>query len=485
MATRPEDRMYRDTQLFIDGHWVDAQAGETLPVLNPATGEVIGKIAHARRADLDAALAAAERGQAIWRKTPARERAQVLLRAGALLRERAREIGTLMTLEQGKPLAEAILEVERSEDINAWMAGEAIRVYGRSIPSRAEDVTQMVVREPIGVVAAFTPWNFPINQLARKAAAAIAAGCAMIAKGPEETPASCAALVQAYADAGLPPGVLNLVYGVPAEISEYLIPHPLIRKVSFTGSTPVGKHLAALAGQHMKPVTMELGGHAPALVFADADPEVAARALAGAKFRNAGQICIAPTRFLIERQVYEPFVEAFTKAAESIKVAPGIEPGSQMGALANTRRLDAMERLTADAVEKGAKLRTGGRRLGNSGAFFAPTVLSDVPLDAAAMNEEPFGPMALLRPFDGLDEAVSEANRLPYGLAAYAFTGSLGTAQALSRRVESGMLSINHFGLALPETPFGGMKDSGYGFEGGTEAIEPYLQTRFVTVAGL
>lgn len=477
--------MYRDTQLFIDGHWVDAQVGETLPVLNPATGEEIGRIAHARRADLDLALAAAERGQATWRKTPARERAQVLLRAGALLRERSREIGALMTLEQGKPLAEAILEVERSEDINAWMAGEAIRIYGRSIPSRAEDVTQMVVREPIGVVAAFTPWNFPINQLARKAAAAIAAGCAMIAKGPEETPASCAALVQAYADAGLPPGVLNLVYGTPAEISEYLIPHPVIRKVSFTGSTPVGKHLAALAGQHMKPVTMELGGHAPAMVFADADPEAAARALAGSKFRNAGQVCIAPTRFLIERSAYEPFVEAFTKAAEAIKVGPGIEPGSQMGALANPRRLDAMERLTADAVDKGAKLRAGGRRLGNSGSFFAPTVLSDVPLDAAAMNEEPFGPMALLRPFDGLDEAVAEANRLPYGLAAYAFTGSLSTAQALSRRVESGMLSINHFGLALPETPFGGMKDSGYGFEGGTEAIEPYLQTRFVTVAGL
>ena len=477
--------MYRDTQLFIDGRWIDAEAKETLPVLNPATGEEIGRIAHARKADLDKALAAAERGQAIWRKTPARERAQVLLRAGALLRERSREIAGLMTLEQGKPLAESIMEVERAEDIHAWMAGEAIRIYGRSIPARAEDVTQMVVREPIGVVAAFTPWNFPINQLARKAAAAIAAGCAMIAKGPEETPASCAALIQAYADAGLPPGVLNLVYGAPAEISEYLIPHPLIRKVSFTGSTPVGKHLASLAGQHMKPVTMELGGHAPAMVFADADPVAAALALAGSKFRNAGQVCIAPTRFLIERPAYEPFVEAFVKAAEAIQVGPGIESGSQMGALANSRRLDAMERLTADAVEKGAKLRTGGRRIGNSGAFFAPTVLSDVPLDAAAMNEEPFGPLALLRPFDGLDEAVAEANRLPYGLAAYAFTGSLSTAQALSRRVESGMLSINHFGLALPETPFGGMKDSGYGFEGGAEAIEPYLQTRFVTVAGL
>ncbi|MGC1305128.1 MAG: NAD-dependent succinate-semialdehyde dehydrogenase, partial [Caulobacteraceae bacterium] len=418
-------------------------------------------------------------------RTPARERAQVLMRAGVLMRERAKEIGQLMVLEQGKILAEAVGETERVEDINNWLAGEAIRIYGRSISPRSENVSQMVVREPIGVVAAFTPWNFPLNQLARKAAAALAAGCAMIAKGPEEAPASCAALAQAYADAGLPPGVLNLVYGTPAEISEYLIPHPLVRKVSFTGSTAVGKHLASLAGKHMKPATMELGGHAPVLVFADADVQAAARAIGTAKFRNCGQTCITPTRLLIERPAYEPFVEAFTKVAEAIKVGPGLEPESKMGALANPRRLEAMERLTANAVEKGARLHTGGRRLGNSGNFFAPTVLSDVPLDAAAMNEEPFGPMALLRPFDSLDEAVAEANRLPYGLAAYAFTGSPTTAQAVARRVESGMVSINHFGLALPETPFGGVKDSGYGFEGGTEAIEPYLQTRFVTIADL
>jgi len=477
--------MYRDTQLFIDGRWTDAKGKETLPVHSPATGEVIGQVAHARIADLDLALEAAERGQAVWRRTPARDRAAIIRRAGVLMRERAEAIGRLMTMEQGKILVEAIGEVERTADTNEWLAGEAVRIYSRTIPSRAENVTQVALREPIGIVAAFTPWNFPVNQLARKAAAALAAGCAMIAKGPEETPASCAALVQAYADAGLPPGVLNLVYGTPAEISEYLIPHPLVRKVSFTGSTVVGKHLAALAGRHMKLTTMELGGHAPVLVFGDVDVEATARIISGAKYRNAGQTCITATRLLIERPIYEPFVEAFTKAAKAVKVGSGLDPSSQMGPVANPRRLDAMERLVADAVDKGARLTTGGRRIGNSGNFFEPTVLADIPLEAAAMNEEPFGPLALIRPFDTLDEATTEANRLPYGLAAYAFTTSPTTAQKVSRQVQSGMLSVNHFGLGLAETPFGGIKDSGYGSEGGSEAIEPYLQTRFVTMADL
>jgi succinate-semialdehyde dehydrogenase/glutarate-semialdehyde dehydrogenase len=321
--------------------------------------------------------------------------------------------------------------------------------------------------------------------MVRKLTGALAAGCAIIVKGPEETPASCAELVRAFADAGAPAGALNLVYGTPAEISGYLIPHPDIRKISFTGSTAVGRQLAAMAGQHLKLVTMELGGHAPVLVFADCDIEAAARALCGNKFRCSGQSCINPTRFLIEAPAYERFVQAFVDAAKAIKVGNGLDAASTMGPVANSRRLVAMQAFVADAIAKGAKLRLGGKRIGNVGNLFEPTVLSEVPLEARAMHEEPFGPVALMRPFGTLDEAIIEANRLPYGLAAYAFTRNARTARAVIERVQSGMVSINHFGLGHPEAPFGGVRDSGYGFEGGSEAIEAYLQTRFITVADL
>jgi succinate-semialdehyde dehydrogenase / glutarate-semialdehyde dehydrogenase len=344
---------------------------------------------------------------------------------------------------------------------------------------------QIVVKEPVGPVAAFTPWNFPINQAVRKISAALAAGCSVILKGPEETPASCAALVKCYADAGLPAGVLNLVFGVPAEISEYLIPHPVIRKITFTGSTPVGKKLAALAGQHMKRITMELGGHAPAIVFADADVDAAVKQLAGAKYRNAGQVCVSPTRFLVHESVYPHFVEGFVKVAKAVKVGDGLDPATRMGPLANSRRVGAMQMFVDDAVAKGAKLLAGGKRIGTEGYFFEPTVLSDVPAGARVMSEEPFGPIAPIVPFSSFDEVVAEANRLPYGLAAYAYTRSLKTANAIGAAFESGMVTINHMGLALPEVPFGGMKDSGYGSEGGSEAIEAYLNTKFITQLGI
>jgi succinate-semialdehyde dehydrogenase / glutarate-semialdehyde dehydrogenase len=349
------------------------------------------------------------------------------------------------------------------------------------IPARGEGISQIVVKEPVGPVAAFTPWNFPINQAVRKISAAVATGCSVIIKGPEETPASCAALVQAYLDAGLPAGVINLVFGVPAEISEYLIPHPTIRKISFTGSTVVGKHLASLAGAHMKRVTMELGGHAPAIVFDDADVDVAVKLLSANKFRNAGQVCVSPTRFLVQEKVYEPFVEKFVKAAKAIKVGDGLDKETRMGPLANARRIEAMERFITDAKAKGAKVETGGNRIGNKGFFFEPTVLTDVPRDAKIMNEEPFGPVAPITPFKDFDSVVSEANRLPYGLAAYAYTRSAKTAAAIGAAVETGMISINHHGLALPEVPFGGVKDSGYGTEGGADALDAYLVTKFVT----
>jgi succinate-semialdehyde dehydrogenase/glutarate-semialdehyde dehydrogenase len=342
-----------------------------------------------------------------------------------------------------------------------------------------------VVKEPVGPVAAFTPWNFPVSQAVRKIAAALATGCSIIVKPPEETPASPAALADIFRDAGLPDGVLNLVYGNPPDISGYLVPHPVIRKVSFTGSVPVGKHLAALAGQHMKRATMELGGHAPAIVFDDADLDKAAELLAASKFRNAGQVCVSPTRFLIQEQAYQPFLEKFVGRVKSIKVGDGLAEGTKMGPLVNERRVQAVDTLISEAVSQGAKLETGGKRIGNKGSFYEPTVLSGVTSDMRIMNEEPFGPVALVAPFSGFDDVIAEANRLPYGLAAYAFTSSAKTATALGQELETGMLTLNHLGLALPEVPFGGIKDSGYGSEGGTEALEAYLVTKFVSQSGV
>ena len=477
--------MYPDTSLFIDGAWTPSASRKTIPVLNPATGDPVGEVAHADREDLDRALAAAARGFETWRRMSAFERYKIMRRAADIIRSRVDEIAVIMTTEQGKPLMEAKLETALAPDLIDWFAEEGRRTYGRTIPARAEGIVQLVFKEPVGPVAAFTPWNFPINQAVRKISCALAAGCSIIIKGPEETPASCAALVRAFAEAGVPAGVINLVYGVPAEISEYLIPHPVIRKVSFTGSIPVGKHLASLAGKYMKRVTMELGDHAPAIVFDDADVDVAVKILAANKFRNAGQVCVAPTRFLIQEKVYDAFVDKFTAAAKAIKVGDGLDKDTRMGPLAHARRVDAMEAFVSDAVQKGAKLRTGGNRIGNKGFFFEPTVLTDVPLDARIMNEEPFGPVAAIRPFDTFESAVTEANRLAYGLAAYAYTRSAKTAAAIGAAIESGMVSINHHGLALPEVPFGGVKESGYGSEGGAEALEPYLNLKFITQAGL
>jgi len=475
--------MYPDVLLHIDGAWAGAEAGKTLPVMNPATGEVNGTVAHAEIADLDRALAAAERGFAVWRKVSAFDRSKLLRRAADLLRSRADAIAPLMTLEQGKPLAEAKMETVAGADVIDWFAEEARRIYGRVIPARAEGVYQLSLREPVGPVAAFTPWNFPINQANRKIAIALAAGCSVIVKGPEETPASVAELVRCYLDAGLPPGVLQLVFGVPAEISGYLIPHPMIRKISFTGSTAIGKQLSALAGAHMKRVTMELGGHAPAIVFGDADVVAATKQLAAAKFRNAGQVCISPTRFLVQDSVFDQFVDGFTAAAQQIKVGDGMETGTQMGPLANPRRVQAMEALIADAVGKGAEVRTGGKRIGNKGNFFEPTVITGATPEMRVMNEEPFGPLAIVSSFAAFDDALAEANRLPYALASYAFTRSAQTATRVGTALEAGMVTINHIGLALPEVPFGGIKDSGYGSEGGTEAIEGYLNIKFITQA--
>ena len=473
---------YLNTRLFINGQWCDGENGKTLPVINPSTGLEIGRVSCIDIAGLEKAVLAAQSGFEIWRNTPAVERSKMMDIAAKNVRERADQIALLMTQEQGKPLAEAKAELMMAAEVIEWFSGEARRVYGRIVPARNQSTQQQVLKFPIGPVAAFTPWNFPVNQIVRKLSAALSAGCSMIVKAPEETPASPASLIQAFVDAGIPAGVIGLVYGNPAEISEYLIKHPIIKKITFTGSTPVGKQLAALAGLHMKRATMELGGHAPVIIAEDANVQLAVKAAGSAKFRNAGQVCISPTRFLVHESLRDEFIEAMLKQVTALKVGNGLDEGINMGPLANARRLTAMADFTNDAVAKGAKIITGGERIGSAGNFFSPTILADVPLNAKVFNDEPFGPMLGVRTFKTLDEAIAEANRLPFGLAGYAFTQSLKNAHQLSQELQVGMLWINQQALAWPEMPFGGIKESGYGSEGGYEAMEAYLNTKSVSI---
>lgn len=475
---------YPNTLLLINGVWRPASTGRTAPVVNPATGQVIGTYAHASPEDLEDSAAAVKKGFDTWRRVSAFDRYKVMRKAANLLRERVETIAPLLTMEQGKVLAEARAEILAGADTIDWFAEEGRRAYGRIVPSRSEAVHQLVVKEPVGPVAAFTPWNFPVNQIVRKLSAALAAGCAIVVKAPEETPASPAELLRVFVDAGVPAGTVNLVFGDPAEISAFFIAHPVIRKISFTGSTAVGKQLASLAGLHMKRTTMELGGHAPVVIFDDADIALAAKMMAAAKFRNAGQVCISPTRFLVQEAVFDEFVERFVAAAQAIHTGDGLDSKSTMGTLANPRRTVAMELAVEDSTRQGGKLRTGGQRVGSSGNFFAPTVVTEVDRAAQAMNVEPFGPLAVINPFRTFDDAVTEANRLPFGLASYAWGRSAKTVNAIAQALEAGMVSINHVGLGFPEVPFGGVKDSGHGSEGGTEAIEPYMNPKFITQTG-
>ena len=468
---------YPELKLYVGGEW---RSRDGAPVINPADESIVGTVPHATTADLDDALDAATKGFQVWRNTSPAKRAEIIQRAAQLCRERAEEDGVAITLEQGKPLAQAKLEIIRGTDIIDWDATEGRRVYGRVIPSEP-GMRNTVLRQPIGVVAAFSPWNFPMSSPGRKVAGALSSGCSIILKASEETPAGAYNLVRALADAGLPPGVLNLVFGVPSEVSTYLIPRPEVRLVTFTGSIPVGKHLSAMAGEHMKPAIMELGGHAPVIVCDDADPEASAATSALGKSRNSGQVCISPTRFFVQEAIYDRFTHAFGETAKQIKVGDGLAADTQMGPVANDRRLAAMETLIADAKSKGARVVAGGSRIGNRGYFHELTVLADVPDDARAMNEEPFGPLALLSPVKTVDEAIEKANSLPYGLAAYAFTRSARNVDQLAERVEVGNLSINHLTASFAETPFGGVKDSGYGREGGTEGLECYTVAKNVS----
>ncbi len=473
-----------DKPLLIAGTWRPGSGTRTGDVIDPATGAAVDKLSFAESADVDAALEAAKKGFDAWRSMTALERARILRRAAALLRERAEIIARHITREQGKPLAEAQGEANTAPEHIEWYAEEGRRAYGRVIPSRIPGARQIVVSDPVGPVAAFSPWNFPVGQLVRKIAGALAAGCSIIAKPPEEAPSACIELARAFQDAGLPEGALNILFGEPSEISERLIASPVIRKVSFTGSIPVGKHLGSLAAAQVKRATMELGGHAPFIVCDDVDVASVVRLGVGLKFRNAGQVCASPTRFYVQDAVYDAFRTTFTAAARAVKVGPGAALGTQMGPLANARRLDALQDFVADAVRCGAKLETGGRRIGNEGFFFEPTVLSDVPDNARIMREEPFGPVAALVRIGTVEEAIERSNALPFGLAAFAFTRSTERAARLADGLESGMVSINHFGLAAAETPFGGIKESGYGSEGGTEGLEAYLSTKFISQVG-
>jgi succinate-semialdehyde dehydrogenase/glutarate-semialdehyde dehydrogenase len=451
------------------------------PVYNPANDQVIGQVEIIDTAGLDAALQAAADGFQKWKNTSAYERGRILQEAARLIRARKEDIGRIMTLEQGKPLAEAIGEVATAADNTEWMAQEATRAYGRVLVPRSADVEQMVRREPIGPVASFCPWNFPAMTPARKIAGALAAGCSLILKPSEETPFTAREIVQAFIDAGVPDGVLNLVYGKSRHVSPYLIASPVIRKISFTGSTAVGKELLELAAKGVKRATMELGGHAPVIVFDDVDPVKAARQAVASKFRNAGQVCTSPTRFYVQAGVYKEFVAAFTEAARSLRVGDGLDPSSQMGPLANSRRVQAMESLVDDAIGHGACLECGGAPDKGPGNFYPPTVLSDVPETARIMSEEPFGPVVPIAPFNTIEEAIQLANALPFGLAAYVMTRSLARASAMSNAIEAGMVAVNYFTVSTPASPFGGVKDSGYGSEGGTEGLDAYLVTKSVT----
>lgn len=469
---------YPELRLYIGGEW--RSTPDDLPVVDPATEAEIGRLPHARESDLDDALAAAVEGFGVWSRTAPRERADIILKAAALMRERAEEIALSITAEQGKPLAEARLEVVRGCEFFEWDAGEAVRTYGRVIPS-ARGVRYAVHHQPVGVALGLSPWNFPMSQPARKVAGALAAGCSMILKPAEETPAGALHIARAFHDAGLPPGVLNLVLGDPAGISGHLIRQDPVRLVAFTGSTAVGRDLTVLAAGHMTGVLMELGGHAPVIVCEDTDAERAAESGAVRKYRNAGQVCTSPTRFYVHESVFEPFLEKFTARAAATTVGNGMEKGVEMGPLANDRRVPALAELVGDACDRGAELRTGGDRIGNKGYFFSPTVLANVPDDARVMREEPFGPLAVVNPVSSLDEAIEKANSVPYGLAAYAFTNRADYVDRMTDGIEAGNLSFNTLEASLPETPFGGVKHSGTGREGGTEGLANYMVVKNVS----
>jgi succinate-semialdehyde dehydrogenase/glutarate-semialdehyde dehydrogenase len=470
---------YPELAMIIDGERVSGGGRRTFPVVNPATGETLAELPLADPADLDRALETAQRGFRIWRDSTPQQRAAVLTGAARLMQERIEDIVRNATLEEGKTLGEARIEVMMNVGLFHFYAGECQRIYGRSLV-RPAGMRSTVTHEPVGPVAAFSPWNFPIGNPGRKLGAPIAAGCSVIMKSAEETPASGIAILQCLLDAGLPKEVAQAVFGVPDEVSRHLLGSPIIRKLSFTGSTVIGKQLIKLAAEDMKRTTMELGGHGPVLIFNDADVDRAVTTMATSKYRNAGQVCVSPTRFIVQEDVFERFRDGFVAHVKNIKVGNGLDADSVMGPMANARRPDAMERMIADATAAGGKLLTGGERIGNQGFFYAPTVLSEVPLSAEILNEEPFGPVAILNPFRTEADMIEEANRLPYGLAAYMWTQDGSRQKTVGRAIETGMLGINTTMIGGSDSPFGGVKWSGHGHEDGPEGLAACLVTKTI-----
>lgn len=483
---REEFGLYREWGLFIGGQWRSASDGGVREVIDPATEGILGWIPVATAADLDAALASAQEGFEQWRRTSPWERAAVLRRAADLIRSREAAIGRLMSQETGKPLAQACGETRDAADQFEWYAGESQRIYGQAIESRLPEVRMHVRYEPVGVVAAFSAWNFPALLPSRKIAAALAAGCSIIVKPASEAAGSCMAVVQALVQAGCPVGAVNVVTGDSRFISEYLVRSPIVCKISLTGSTAVGRQMLHLAADGIKRVSMELGGHAPVLVFEDADVEYAAEQCARFKYRNAGQVCASPSRFYVQESIYPRFCEKFAEVTKTLKVGPGLDPDTQVGPLANRRGLENTQRLVADALDRGAQLLAGGGRppeiRGTKGYYFAPTALAGVADDALIMHQEPFGPVAPIASFASFDEAVAKANSTEYGLASYLFSRSLKTATLASEAIRAGMVGVNELAIAGAEMPFGGVGASGMGREGGALGIRDYLEAKFVKV---
>ncbi|MEP6868993.1 MAG: NAD-dependent succinate-semialdehyde dehydrogenase [Novosphingobium sp.] len=476
--------MYCELALCIDGRFIPAGPGrDSEPVFDPATGETLADLPHATMAELDEAVAAAARAFPSWAATSPLERSNILRRTAGLMRDRLDDHARVLTLEQGKPLAEARGELVHAIELLEWFAEEGRRVYGRVVPARTPGMEQIVLHEPVGPCAAFTPWNFPALTPVRKVGAALAAGCTVIIKAAEETPGTAVALIRALHEAGLPKGCAQLVFGDPAQVSARLIAAPAIRKISFTGSTAVGKHLMKLAADGVKRTTMELGGNAPVIVCADADYDLAVATLAGGKFRNAGQVCVSPARFFVHESIADRFAADLAERAGALTLGAGIDAATQMGPLANPRRIDAMESFVADARARGGKVLTGGGRTGKAGNFFAPTVVTGLDQDALLFSDECFGPVMPIQPFATLDEAIAKANAVAAGLAGYAFTTGLKTAHRLMHEVQTGMIGINNLAVSTPETPFGGVKESGFGSEGGAEGLQAYLTTKLATLS--
>ncbi|RLA21484.1 MAG: NAD-dependent succinate-semialdehyde dehydrogenase [Gammaproteobacteria bacterium] len=471
---------YAVPALYINGEWITetARKGE---VWNPATEEVLASFPFADSELIDRALASSAAGFEVWRKTSYEERVDIMHRAANIIRENAEQTARHMTLELGKPLVDSKAEVENCATLLEWFANAAADHNDRTLPEMAGFADRTVRKEPIGPVAAFASWNFPASLATRKMAAAIAVGCSVIVKPAKETPASFMAVVHALDEAGLPKGVLNLLMGDSSEISRKLIESPIIRKISFTGSTPVGQGLAAMAGQQAKPCVMELGGHAPVLIFKDAAIEKVIALSVTTKSRNAGQVCISPTRFFIEEEVFDQFSEGFAKAFGALRVGDGMDTETQMGPLAHSRRVSDVDALVQDAIEQGARLLTGGKALDRPGNFYAPTVLADVPDCARIMQEEPFGPIAIMNRFNGYDDAIEKANNTDFALASYAFTGSQETADNLATDLDSGKVGINGYPVVFLDSPLGGRRMSGYGSEGGYEGLDAYRIVKFVS----